>query len=248
MIVMATYSGNLIAFLTFPEADWKVTGLEDMARKEKVTILIQEGTSIHQEIEESPMEALHLIKKRMENEKNAFLINNVSKALPQVKRGSAVFVEDFFVLSDLIKSEHNKTGRCELALAPKKSLEIYIAIAARKGSPYLKEIDIFLRHLSHGGLMQHWSKQFAQLDSHECYFITTTLRGGRKDVTLNDLFGAFMMLFCGLGIAILAICSEKAWKKLKRFAASKSSIFTGKTNIFFIRMVVADESKCNKRR
>ncbi|CAL1277693.1 unnamed protein product, partial [Larinioides sclopetarius] len=160
--------------------------------------------------------------------------------------GSAVFVEDFYVLSDLIKAEHNKTGRCELALAPKKFLEIYVAIAARKGSPYLKEIDIFLRHLWHGGLMQHWAKQFAQLDSHECYFITTTLRGGRKDVTLNDLFGAFMMLFCGLGIALIAICSEKAWKKLKRFAASKSSIFTGKTNIFFIKMVVVDESKCNE--
>ncbi|KAF8796966.1 Glutamate receptor 1 like protein [Argiope bruennichi] len=248
MVVMATYSGNLIAFLTFPEADWKVTSLEDMARKEKVTILIQEGTSIHQEIEESPVEALQLIKKRVESAKNAFLITNASEAIPEVKRGSAVFVEDLYVLSDLIKTEHNKTGRCDLALAPKRALEIYVAIAARKGSPYLKEIDIFLRHLWHGGLMQHWAKQFAQLDSHECYFITTTLRGGRKDVTLNDLFGAFMMLFCGLGIALVAICSEKLWKRLKRFAGSRSRIFMGKTNIFFIRMVVTEQSRCNKRR
>ncbi|GFS67550.1 ionotropic receptor 93a [Nephila pilipes] len=251
MIVMATYSGNLIAYLTFPEADWKVTSMHDLARKQSITILIQEGTSIHQEIEESPVEALQLIRKRFEFDRNALLISNISDALPMIKGGTAAFAEDFYVLSDLIKAEHNKTSRCQLALAPSKFLEIYLAIAARKGSPYLKDIDILLRHLWHGGLVQHWAKQFAQLNSHECYFVTTTLRGGRKDVTLNDLFGAFMMLICGLGIASIAICTEKVWRKIKRFNASKKNALGGKSNIFFIRgvvMVTAKDSKGIKKR
>ncbi|GFY67737.1 ionotropic receptor 93a [Trichonephila inaurata madagascariensis] len=251
MIVMATYSGNLIAFLTFPEADWKVTSMNDLARKQSITILIQEGTSIHQEIEESPVETLQLIRKRFEHNRNARLVTNISDALPLIKRGTAAFAEDFYVLSDLIKAEHNRTGRCQLALAPSKSLEIYLAIAARKGSPYLKDIDILLRHLWHGGLMQHWAKQFAQLNSHECYFVTTTLRGGRKDVTLNDLFGAFMMLICGLGIAFIAICTEKIWRKIKLLKTSKKITIKRKSNIFFIKgvvMVTAKESKGIKKR
>ena len=51
MVTMATYSGNLIAFLTFPEVDWKVISVQDLARKQSLTVTVMEGTSIHQEIE-----------------------------------------------------------------------------------------------------------------------------------------------------------------------------------------------------
>lgn len=51
MVTMATYSGNLIAFLTFPEADWKATSVEDLARNPTLTVTVMEGTSINQEIE-----------------------------------------------------------------------------------------------------------------------------------------------------------------------------------------------------
>ncbi|GIY47651.1 ionotropic receptor 93a [Caerostris extrusa] len=163
MVVMATYSGNLIAFLTFPEADWKVKGLEDLATKQSVAVLIQEGTSIHQEIEHqikdtgcladhflilfgtfvvwnlhgdasADQEAVRGGQERLPHHQS------VGRPSPD-RRGKAVVADDFYVLSDIIKSEHNKTGKCKLALAPDKFLEIYLAIATRKGSPYLKDID-----------------------------------------------------------------------------------------------------------
>lgn len=64
--------------------------------------------------------------------------------------------------------------------------------------------------------MQWWAEQYAQLKSHECYFVTTTLRGGRKDVTLRDLFGAFLMLLGGLGISSTMIVIEVMWRRFYR--------------------------------
>ncbi|KAG8184106.1 hypothetical protein JTE90_025409 [Oedothorax gibbosus] len=224
MVVIATYSGNLIAFLTFPEADWRVASLHDFATKEEVTALIVEGNSIHQEIEESPLEIMQLLNKRFEESRNAFYINNVTAILPQIKAGTAAMADEFYVLSELIKDEHMKTGKCHLAMAPKTYMELYLAIAGRKGSPYIDEINVHIRHLWHGGMMQFWAQQFAQVSSHECHFVTTTLRGGRKDVTLRDLLGAFFMLLCGLAMATSAIFSEVMWKWVKKFSSSRKMV------------------------
>ncbi|GIY51912.1 uncharacterized protein CDAR_596991 [Caerostris darwini] len=86
--------------------------------------------------------------------------------------------------------------------------------------------------------MQHWGKEFSQLNSHECYFVTTTLRGGRKDLALSDLYGAFMMLVYGLIIAIVAGCCEKVWRKLQKRSNNKRTLRKGQSNIFSIRGVV----------
>ncbi|XP_035206075.1 glutamate receptor ionotropic, delta-1-like [Stegodyphus dumicola] len=237
MVVMATYSGNLIAFLTFPEADWKVTSLEDLASKESIIIALKEGTSIHQEILESPVETLKRLKYRFENDRNAMLVANVTSILPLIRKGKAVFLEDFYVLSDLISTDHKETGRCLLALAPEAFLEIYLAIAARRGSPYMKDINSYIRQLWHGGLMQHWAKRFSNLDTHECYFITTTLRGGRKDVTLRDLLGAFLMLLCGLCIASSVILAEVAYVGLKKLLATERTSKKLRLHLFMINIV-----------
>ncbi|KFM59014.1 hypothetical protein X975_25167, partial [Stegodyphus mimosarum] len=108
-----------------------------------------------------------------------------------------------------------------LALAPETFLEIYLAIAARRGSPYMKDINSYIRQLWHGGLMQHWAKRFSKLNTHECYFVTTTLRGGRKDVTLRDLLGAFLMLLCGLCCASFVIIAEVAYVGLKKLLTAE---------------------------
>ncbi|XP_015917738.1 glutamate receptor ionotropic, kainate glr-3-like [Parasteatoda tepidariorum] len=243
MIVMATYSGNLIAFLTFPEADWVIASLHDLAYKESVLVIVQEGTSVHQDIEENPMQYLRTLKDRFDRQRNAILVKNITSIISSVKAGKAAYVDDFYVLSDLIKDDYKETGSCHLSLAPNTFLEIYLAIAARKGSPYMKEINTFLRHLWLGGFMQHWSERFSEMNIHECFAVTTFERGRRKDFTLFDLFGAFMMLALGLVISSAMLCFERIWRYLVKVIKQRrpnyrySNSFFHKTVILAIRKI-----------
>nr|QHA94734.1 ionotropic receptor 93a-2 [Pardosa pseudoannulata] len=246
MVTMATYSGNLIAYLTFPEADWKVMSVEDLARKQSIKVAVIEGTSIHQEIEESPMETLQMLKRRLQNNENAVLVSNKSSILEDVEKGNTAYIDDFYVLSELIKIQHNLTGKCRLALAPGTFQEIYLAIASRQGSPYMEEINNFIRHLWHGGLMQWWAEQYAELKSHECHFVTTTLRGGRKDVNMRDLLGNFLLLACGLTISILVIFLEVVLKRFKKLTSEVKRTFIKKYRIYYSTRVLVKKIVSHK--
>lgn len=104
-----------------------------------------------------------------------------------------------------------------------------------------------IRHLWHGGLMQRWAEQYAQLKSHECYFVPTTLRGGRKDVTLNDLLGAFIMLVSGLGISLFIIIFEIVWTRLKRQCLpQRKKAFTNTNCIYYISTIILKKILAHK--
>lgn len=91
--------------------------------------------------QESSLETYQALRKRFDNNQNAFYTSNVSTLLEKIEDGYIAFIDDFYVISELIKSQHNKTGNCKLAIAPNTFQEIYLAIAVRKGSPYMKDIN-----------------------------------------------------------------------------------------------------------
>ncbi|XP_054713739.1 uncharacterized protein LOC129223197 [Uloborus diversus] len=243
MVTMATYSGNLIAFLTFPEADWIVTSVYDLARTDSILIVVQEGESIYQGIMDSSTETLQLLKQRIEENRNIVVVNDTTSILHKVEKGTAAFLNDFFTLSEIIKTAYSDSGKCRLALAPNTFLESSLAVAARKGSPYIKEINAFIRHLWHGGLMQHWTERYSKLKSHECYFITTSLRGGRKDVTLKDLLGAFLMLLCGLCISSIIIMTELGSTIAKRLRVRFNKPSVKKSEVVYIDRIILSIKK-----
>ena len=99
------------------------------------------------------------------------------------------------------------TGKCNLQLG-KEFMNIRIAWAVRKSSPYAHDLNVAFMKMHERGLINMWYNQFVP-DAHQC------LAGSNGNVeriapySLKDLSGAFIILLSGYCLALVAIIFEK---------------------------------------
>ncbi|XP_022256881.1 ionotropic receptor 93a-like [Limulus polyphemus] len=212
LVVIATYSGNLIAFLAFPEANWLVKSVEELASHQTTTVLLEKGTGLHQKIQESKIQSLMTLNDRLQKNLYAELIYDSNKQTERLANGEAALLGDEYGLYRVISEDFNKANSCRLALAPKPFSEVFqLAIATRLGSPYLEGLNNAIDKLWDVGIMQHWVERYFQ--TQVCTVVTTKITGGNMDVDLKDIKGAFFMLGIGFLCSTLAIFAEVAWNR-----------------------------------
>ncbi|XP_023239045.1 ionotropic receptor 93a-like [Centruroides sculpturatus] len=214
IVIIATYSGNLIAFLTFPEASWLIQSLEDLVDNYALKILIKDGSGFHQEILESNTTILQKIKHRMENTDTIQLIDNIGEGIDSVIKGRSAYIEEKFVLANIINQDFNDTGMCRIVLVPRHYKETFLSIGLRHGSPLLEPLNKEIRNLWNNGLIEFWNKKYF-LTRDECSIVRTTLMGGKRGVALKDLGGAFALYFLGIILAFLLLIIEWTYRKCK---------------------------------
>ncbi|XP_076357695.1 putative glutamate receptor isoform X2 [Tachypleus tridentatus] len=212
LVVIATYSGNLIAFLAFPQAKWLVKSVEELTSDKTITVLLEKGTGLHQEIQESKIKSLMTLNHRLQNNLFAEVIYHTNKQSERVANGEAVLLGDEYALYRIISEYFKKTNSCGLALAPKSFSEVFqLAVATRLGSPYLEGLNNAIDKLWDVGILEHWVERY--FETQVCTVVTTKLTGGNMDVNLKDIEGAFFMLGLGLLCSTLAIFTEVAWNR-----------------------------------
>ncbi|XP_022254494.1 ionotropic receptor 93a-like [Limulus polyphemus] len=141
LIIIATYSGNLIAFLTFPEARWLVRDLKDVIENPNINIMVESGTALVEEIESSNVAQLVSLRNALENRQRAAQSYLNSNVFDLVATGKAVYLDEKNFMSQAMLEDFIREGFCRTSITSKPFLEKELAFSMRRGDRFISKIN-----------------------------------------------------------------------------------------------------------
>ena len=93
IVVIATYIGNLIGLLAFPEQRWPIADIEDLAAYDGPKIYLVKGSVVHQQVLEMSNSLMAPIADRLKNGANVELVSRSEVDIEAIARGDAVFID-----------------------------------------------------------------------------------------------------------------------------------------------------------
>ncbi|PSN38342.1 Ionotropic receptor 93a [Blattella germanica] len=203
LVIVTSYGGNLVAFLTFPRYKDSITNLEDlMANKGKVSWGILKDSSIEDHLKDSDLP-------RFKNFLQGCRAHEMEdpEVMAQVRSGSHVYVDWKINLLFLMKKEFLSTKNCDFTLGEEDFLEDQVAMMMKLKSPYLGMVNEQLRRLHQSGLIYKW-----YVDHHprkdRCWGTSRIMEATTHTVNLDDMQGSFIVLGLGCVSAMIIIMLE----------------------------------------
>ncbi|XP_065204300.1 ionotropic receptor 93a-like [Planococcus citri] len=212
LVIVTTYSGNLVAFLTFPQMQTMVTNINELlqAGEDGITWGIPNRSSLQKlllDLQDEP--------KLKQLYQKAELHRGVSAGLmDRVRSGKYVYIHRKTNLLFLLKREFQRTNSCDFALGKNEFLEERLAMITALHNPYLKLINREIERMQHVGLIEKWMLEYLPKRD-KCW------KNKQTDVTnhtvnLDDIQGSFFVLFLGFLLGFIIINIEVLWKKYKK--------------------------------
>ncbi|XP_075222423.1 ionotropic receptor 93a isoform X2 [Lycorma delicatula] len=203
LVVVTTYSGNLVAFLTFPKMDKLITNVDELlAKKDHVTWGIPVNSTLENLLKVTDDPKLH------ELYVLAKLDKTISKDLiKNVKDGLHVYIQRKTSLLFLMKHEFLSTNSCHFALGNEEFLSEHLAMAIAQDSPYLKIINKQIGWMHRVGLINKWLQDYLPKKD-RCSASIALNEVTNHKVNLNDMQGSFFVLLLGFTGSFFLIVAE----------------------------------------
>lgn len=209
MVVVATYSGSLVAFLTFPNMDTAILTVDDLiAHKRHLTWGFPNGSYLEEYLKNAEEEKYHILLERAQ-------IHNATQAvdvIERVKAGKHVLIDWRSTLRFSMRSDLLLTEGCAFSLSTDEFMDEPIAMIIGKDSPYIKIINAELHRMHESGLMNKWiTEQIPTKD--KCSESLVSKGVEERKVNVADMQGIFFVLFMGVTGSIFLLCTEFCWHK-----------------------------------
>lgn len=138
MVLVATYSGSLVAFLTFPRMDNTVATIDDLLeRNSEFTWGFPNGSFLEDYLENTEESKYLQLLSKAERHISTGDMNIVSR----VQDGTHVLIDWKSSLKYLMRKDLTETGRCHFSLSSEDFISEPIAMMISKDSPYLTMIN-----------------------------------------------------------------------------------------------------------
>uniref|UniRef100_T1HWR6 Uncharacterized protein n=1 Tax=Rhodnius prolixus TaxID=13249 RepID=T1HWR6_RHOPR len=210
LVVVTTYSGNLVAFLTFPKMDKIISNVDQlMERRESLSWGMPE------------ISTLHSILKSTDNSKLNALSDGAklhSKLTPEIisdiQNGKHIYIDRKTILAFVMKQEFIRTNRCDFSLGEEEFLEEHLAMALPVHTPYLKIFNSRIYEMHKVGLIQKWLVDYLPKRD-KCWDAKLSGESNTHTVNMDDMQGSFFLLFLGVSLGIMLIIAEYLYHKWK---------------------------------
>ncbi|XP_029675153.1 ionotropic receptor 93a-like [Formica exsecta] len=209
MVLVATYSGSLVAFLTFPNMDTAILTLDALlANKNRLTWGFPNSSYLEEYLKNAEEEKYHILLKRA-------IIHNATQEMEiieKVKAGKHALIDWRSTLRFLMRSDMLTTGGCSFSLSTDEFMDEPIAMIIAQDSPYINIINAELHRMHESGLMNKWvTEQIPTKD--KCSDISANQGVNERKVNVADMQGIFFVLFMGVTGSIFLLCCEFYWHK-----------------------------------
>ena len=157
-MTVTCYSGNLVAFLTFPQIEFPVNDLQTLVAKDAKyqwgflgdsvieTYLGEAGTELHQEI------------LARGTRHTADQLAARGSLYDMIQEDNHVYIEWLSSLEMLAEEQYKLTRTCDYAFSVENFFYEHVAMAFPDDSPWIKKFNHEIRLMLQSGLMLKWKK------------------------------------------------------------------------------------------
>jgi len=206
IVVLTAYSGNLVAFLTFPSYINPINTLQDLLdNKHSLSWGILRGSALEDFLKTSDDP-----KYRSLYEGAIFHDKADDGLVEMIRTQKHVYIEWKTNLQFLMKKDLQTANSCDFSLGKEEFFMQDVALAFPKDSSLLERVNLEIMYMQRGGLVEHWRRKFWP-NADRC---STTATGGTdgdviQPISVTDIQGAFYVLFIGTGIAFIIFMIER---------------------------------------
>ncbi|XP_063543758.1 ionotropic receptor 25a [Cydia strobilella] len=236
VLMLATFTANLAAFLTVERMQTPVSSLEQLARQSRINYTVVEGSTIHQYFINMKFaeDTLYRVWKEItlnatsdqsqyrvwdypirEQYGHILLAINASMPVPDAKTGFLQVDEhtdaDFAFIHDSAEIKYEVTLNCNLTEVGEVFAEQPYAIAVQQGSRLQEELSRALLDLQKERLLEQLAaKYWNETARQQCPDADES-----EGITLESLGGVFIATLFGLGLAMITLAWEVFYYKRK---------------------------------
>ncbi|XP_035674417.1 glutamate receptor ionotropic, delta-1-like [Branchiostoma floridae] len=208
LIIIATYTANLAAFLTVSRMDIPVRSVQDLAGQ----VNIKYGT-----VRDSNLQSFFRSRSReggmyermwnfmVGSEPSAFVDTTV-EGLERVQQGGYAFLWDTAVL------EYEKNRKCDLIIVGDPFYKGGYGFAMPRGAPYRDDLSMTILRMQGSGhiekLQTKWWTTNSTCSDEEATVVETT------KVEFVGMAGVFAVLLMGCALSVIALLMEMLWHLL----------------------------------
>ncbi|VVD02994.1 unnamed protein product [Leptidea sinapis] len=242
LVVITTYSGNLVAFLTFPKLEVPVTTISELLQDSGYSWSIYKGSYLEMQLKNSDepkysrllkgAELLSTSKRPQTNDRAG------RNQLNRVRNERHVMFDWKLRLVYTMRADTVATDSCDFALSTEEFMEERVAMIVPADSPYLRIINqeyvgitpgfsrsesitvkyhTKINRMHKAGLINKWLSAYLPKRDRCWKTASTSQEVNNHTVNLRDMQGSFFVLLLGVFCAATVLLGEWLYKRRKNF-------------------------------
>ncbi|XP_039967676.1 glutamate receptor ionotropic, kainate 2 isoform X2 [Bactrocera tryoni] len=195
LIIIASYTANLAAFLTVERMITPIENAEDLASQTEISYGTLESGSTMTFFRDSIIETYKKMWRNMENKKSVAFTSTYEEGIKRVNQGNFAFLMESTMLDYIVQRDCNLTQIGGLL-----DTKGY-GIATPKGSPWRDKISLSILEFQEKGNIQMLYDRWWKKAGDTCLRKSNSKQTKANALGLDNIGGVFVVLFVGIGLA-----------------------------------------------
>ncbi|XP_078600206.1 glutamate receptor ionotropic, kainate 3-like isoform X1 [Branchiostoma floridae x Branchiostoma japonicum] len=234
LIVMATYTANLTAFLTVKRLETPIRSLEDLVHQSTVEFGTVRGNFLYNFFREQKgsENVFDRIWYALETQPD-MLVDNQTEGVERTRRGNYAYIGEYPALEYEVRHDEG----CQLMMVGNPFMTRGYGIATKRGSSLSKTLSVGILRLQEKGKITQLREKW--WNNRGCSLFGRPPKTGAEGLGLDTFFGVFVVLICGAVLACLVSVLEILYYK----CCKRKTMMTGTTTELEKLMVDTEADK-----
>ncbi|XP_043528940.1 glutamate receptor ionotropic, kainate 2-like isoform X7 [Frieseomelitta varia] len=209
LIIISSYTANLAAFLTVERMITPIENAADLAEQTQISYGTLEGGSTMTFFRDSKIGIYKKMWEFMETKSPSVFVKSYEDGVKRVLEGDYAFLMESTMLDYAVQRDCNLTQIG--GLLDSKGY----GIATPKGSPWRDKISLAILELQEKGVIQILYDKWWKNTGDVCNRDEKSKENKANALGVENIGGVFVVLVCGLALAILVAVLEFCWNSKK---------------------------------
>ncbi|KAF5281001.1 hypothetical protein FQA39_LY05206 [Lamprigera yunnana] len=218
LIIISSYTANLAAFLTVERMITPIETAQDLAEQTEISYGTLEGGSTMTFFRDSKIEIYQKMWRIMESRLPSVFVESYDEGIRQVLEGDYAFLMESTMIDYAVQRDCNLTQIG--GLLDSKGY----GIATPKGSPWRDKISLAILELQEKGVIQILYDRWWKNTGDVCTRDDKSKESKANALGVENIGGVFVVLLCGLALAILVAILEFCWNSKKNAQTDRQSL------------------------
>ncbi|GLV33798.1 uncharacterized protein CBL_11315 [Carabus blaptoides fortunei] len=218
LIIISSYTANLAAFLTVERMITPIESASDLAEQTEISYGTLEGGSTMTFFRDSKIGIYQKMWRFMDSKNPSVFVQSYDEGIRRVLEGNYAFLMESTMLDYAVQRDCNLTQIG--GLLDSKGY----GIATPKGSVWRDKISLAILELQEKGVIQILYDKWWKNTGDVCTRDDKSKESKANALGVENIGGVFVVLLCGLALAILVAILEFCWNSKKNAQTDRQSL------------------------